>query len=87
MEGSGDVRIIIKLRLLNGRPDPGARREMKNDVELFLSKHIRDFRPVAKIAIVHGDVLLNPGNIRALDLRIIKIVKIVEDRDVMSIPE
>src|SRR5207245_8925659 len=55
MESPSDVRIIIKLRLLNGRPDAGARGEMKNRAEFFSSKHIRDLFAIPKIDIVHGD--------------------------------
>ncbi len=87
MESPGDVGIIIKLRLLNGRPDPGARREMENRVEFFFSKHIRDLFAIPKIDIVQTNVFRDRGNVRALDLRIVKIVEVVEDRDVVTVRE
>ena len=60
---------------------------MKDGVELFVSEDLRDLIGSAKIDIVHRDLLCDRRNIRALDLRIVKIVKIVEDRDTVSVSE
>src|SRR2546430_2643991 len=38
VQGAADVGIIIKLRLLNRWPNTGARGEMNNRIELFVSK-------------------------------------------------
>ena len=57
---------------------------MRDHIEFFSPEYLRDFLAVAKIDIVHCDIFRDRGNIRALDLRIVKIVEIIEDRDVMS---
>src|ERR1700730_11768055 len=77
MQGSGDVCVVIKLRLLNRWSNACTRREMKNRAELFLTENIRDFFAITKIDIVNGDVFGDRRNVRAFDLRIVKIVEIV----------
>src|SRR4030095_16235806 len=87
MQSASDVRVVVELRLLNRWPNSSARSEMKNRVEVFLLKNVRDFSSIAKIDIVHGNLLLNGGNVPSFDLRIVIIVKVVEDRDVVIIRE
>src|SRR5262249_40087524 len=51
------------------------------------SKHVSDFPAVAKIDIVHVNAFRDARNVRALDPRIVIIVKIVEDREVVTLSQ
>jgi hypothetical protein len=58
---------------------------MKNRVEFFSSKNGRDFCGISKIDLVDGDVFGDGEDVRPLDLRIVKVVEIVDDRHIVAI--
>jgi len=47
------------------------------------AKHSSDRVAVSKIDVTHGYVFCETSNVRALDLRIVKIIEIVQDDDFM----
>jgi hypothetical protein len=84
MERSADVGIVIKLRLPDRRPHPGPRRQMRDGLEFFPVKEQVYRTAVAQIDSMNGHVAGDRFHIGPLDLRVIKIVEIVEDRDFVS---
>src|SRR5689334_10414721 len=60
---------------------------MNDGIELSVSKDVRDLFAVAKIDLVNGDVFGKSGNVRAFDIRIVIIVEVIEDSDVMSLDQ
>ena len=84
MQGAADIRVVIKLRLLDRGPHPRARGQMRHGVEFFPVKKQVHRAAVAQIDSMNRDVAGHRFDIGALDLRIVKIVEIVEDRDFVS---
>ena len=87
MQRPEDIRIVVKLRMKNRWAHPGPRRQMRDDVELIRVKQRSDRGVFSKIDMMHGNVLGNGGNVLALDLRIVKIVEVIENGDVMAVCE
>ena len=83
MQCPSDICVVIKSRLLNGRSDTCARSQMRDRVNFLPMKQITHRRAVAKIDVADGYVFCKTGNVRALDLWIVKIIEIVEDDDFM----
>ena len=74
-----DVRVVVKLRLTDRRPHPGSRGEMHDDVEFFAVKKRAHRVAVAQIDLMNLNLVRHRRDIRALDLRIVKVVEIVEN--------
>ena len=87
MQRARDIGVVVKLRLLNRWTNARARGHVRDRVEFLLSKQTRDLAGVAKIDIVHRDVFHHHSNVSVFDLRIVKIIEVVEDRDVMSVSQ
>src|ERR1700730_10778640 len=87
MQRARHVGVVVKLRLLNRWPNPRTCGQMENRVEFLISENISNFAGVAKIDVVKSNVFRERGNVLSLDLRIVKIVEVVNDDDVMSIGE
>ncbi len=87
MQRSEDVCVVIKPRRLNGRPDASARSQVYNPVYFFPAKHSLDRIALSKIDVANGYVFCKASNIRVLDLRVVKIVEIVQDDDFMPYSE
>ena len=83
MQRSDDVRVIIKPRRLNRWPDASARSQMHDRVYFFAAKQSSDRVALSKINMANGYVFCETSNVRMLDLRIVKIIEIVQDDDFM----
>jgi hypothetical protein len=66
---------------LNGWPDTSAGSQMHNRIHFFAAKHCSDRVALSKIDLANGYVFCKASNIRVLDLRIVKIIEIVQDDD------
>src|SRR5262245_10131542 len=83
MQRSDDICVVIKPRVLNGGPNASAGSQMNDGVYFFAAKHSSHRIVVSKIDVANGYVFCETSNVRLLDLRIVKIVEIVEDDDFM----
>ena len=77
------IGIIIKLRLSNGRPDPGSRRQMRDGIEFLPMKETAHGIVIAQIHLKNRRIIFHSGDVAMFDSRIIKIVEVIEDRDAM----
>jgi hypothetical protein len=68
---------------LNGGPNASARSQVHDGVYFFAAKHSSDRIVLSKIDVTNGYVFCETSNVRALDLRIVKIIEIVQDDDFM----
>src|SRR6476660_2150638 len=87
MQRTDDVRVVIKPRALNGGPNASARSQMHDGVYFFAAKHSSDRIALSKIDMRNGYVFCKTSNVRALDLRIVKIIEVVQDDDFMPAGE
>src|SRR5215468_12739292 len=83
MQCPADICIVIELRELNRGPNTRARSQVRDCVNLLAVKQITHRRSVAKIDMADGYVLGKTGDIRVLDLWVVKIIEVVEDDDSM----
>ena len=83
MQCPDDVRVVIKPRALNGGPNASARSQVHDGVYFSAAKHSSDRIALSKIDVTNGYVFCETSNVRALDLRIVKIIEIVQDDDFM----
>ncbi len=83
MQRANDVCIVIKPRLLNRWPNSCARSEVRNRIQFLSAKHRFNRFGVAKIGAANGYVTRKTGNVRMLDLRIVEIIEIIENDDLM----
>ena len=83
MQCPDDVRVVIKPRVLNGGPNASAGSQVHNSVYFFPAKHSSHRVALSKIDVANGYVFCKTSNVRVLDLRIVKIIEIVEDDDFM----
>ena len=83
MQCPDDICVVIELRELNRGPNPGARSQMRDRVNFLPMKQITHRRAVAKIDVADGYVFRKTGNVRALDLWIVKIIEVIDDDDFM----
>src|SRR6266542_2678584 len=81
MQRAVDVRFVIKLRMLNRRTNARACGQMRDGFKLFGMKQIPHRGAVPKVDMVNSHVFCDGGNVCALDLRIVKIVEVIEDGD------
>jgi hypothetical protein len=84
MQRAADIRVVIELRLLDRRPHPRARRQMRHGLEFFPVKKQVHRAAVAQVDLMNFYVARHGFDIGALDLRVVKVVEIVEDRDFVS---
>jgi hypothetical protein len=83
MQRSDNVRVVIKPRRLNGWPDTSARSQVHNRIHFFAAKDSSDRVALSKIDLANGYLFCETSNVRVLDLRIVKIIEIVQDDDFM----
>ena len=83
MQRSDDVRVVIKPRGLNGGPNASAGSQVHDGVYFFAAKHSSHRVALSKIDVTNGYVFCETSNVRVLDLRIVKIIEIVQDDDFM----
>src|SRR6476660_339952 len=57
---------------------------MNDRVDLFAMKNFSDPAGVTQVGMMDGDLVANPGNVVMLDLGIVKVVEVVQNRDFMS---
>src|SRR4029453_13130821 len=81
MKWATDIRVVIKLRVLNRWANARASSQMHDRLKFFAMKHVPHRRAVPKIDMVNRQVFSNGSNVRVLDLRIVKIIEVVEDGD------
>src|SRR5215469_7148122 len=84
MQCPDDVRVVIKPRVLNRGPNASARSQVHDRVYFFAVKHSPHRVALAKIDVANRYVFCETSNVRALNLRIVKIVEIVQDDDLMA---
>src|SRR5579864_1570423 len=86
MQGACDICVVIKLRLLNRRPNTCSRRQMHDRVEFFVVSKQRCYSlAVAKIDFLDRGSFRERSNVRALDPGVIVIIEVVNDHNVMTI--
>jgi hypothetical protein len=83
MQRSNDIRVVIKPWRLNGWPDASACSQVNDRVQFLAAKYSLHRVDLSKIGVANGHVFCETSNVRLLDLRIVKIIEIVEDDDVM----
>src|SRR4030095_911834 len=84
MQCATDIRLVINLRVLNRWASARASSQMHDRLKFFAMKHVPHRRAVAKIDMVNRQVFSNGSNVRVLDLRIVKIIEVVEDGDFVA---
>ena len=84
MQCPDDVRVVIKPRVLNGGPNASAGSQVDDDVYFFAAKQSPHRVALSKIDVANSYVFCKISNVRVLDLRIVKIIEIVQDHDFMS---
>src|SRR5689334_523847 len=87
MQSSGNIGVVIDLRLLNRRPNSDAGGKVKNRMKFLASKQIGDAFTVAEIEVMQRDFLFKRRDILSLDPGIVEIVKIVDDGEVVTVSE
>src|SRR5205814_8080912 len=83
MQCPEDVRVVIKPRALNGRPNASAGSQVHDGVYFFAAKQSSQRVVLSKIDVANSYVFCETSNVRVLDLRIVKIIEIVQDDDFM----
>jgi len=84
MQGAGYISIVIKLGLSDGWANTSPRRQMRDGIELFAVKKIAHGIVVPQIDLKYRRVILDRGYVGALELRIVKIVEVIKNRDVVA---
>jgi hypothetical protein len=64
---------------LNGGPNARTGSQVHDRIYLFAAKHILDRVALSKIDVINGYVFCEASNVRVFDLRIVKIIEIVQD--------
>ena len=83
MHRADDVCVVIKPRVLNGGPNASARSQMHDHVNFLAAKHSSHRVALAEVDVANGYVFCEISNVSLLDLRIIKVIEIVQDDDFM----
>ena len=81
MQSAGYIDVVIKLRLSDGWTNTRARRQVHDGIESLAMKEIAHGVVVPQIALKNRRVIFDRSNVSALDLRIVKIVEVIKDRD------
>src|SRR5207302_3363834 len=81
---AGDVSVVIKLRLRDGRAHPGPGSEVHDGIEFFSMKQPANVLTISQIDLVDGYVIPNCLDVSAFDGRIIEIVEVIQDSDGVS---
>src|SRR5947208_15401169 len=76
MQRADDVRVIIEPGLLYRRSHPCARSQVCDRIYFFTMKHSSHRVALAKIDVTNADVFCETSNVRILNPRIVKIIKI-----------
>ena len=84
MQRAGDVRVVIQLRRTDRWSNAGARGEVSDRIEFFPMKQATHRAAVAQIDLMQRDVIHDSSNVCALDLRIVEVVEVIEDRDFVA---
>ena len=79
MQRADDVRVIIEPGLLYRRSHPCARSQVCDRIYFFTMKHSSHRVALAKIDVTNAYVFCETSNVRMLNPRIVKIIKIVQD--------
>src|SRR6266542_243096 len=87
MQCASDIGVVIKLRILNRGSNAGASGQMHDHLEFLAVKQISHGRAISKIDMVNSHIFGETGDICLLDLRIVKIVEVIEDDDGVSCRE
>jgi hypothetical protein len=72
---------------LNGGPNASAGSQVHDGVYFFAAKYSSHRVVLSKIDVANGYVFCKISNVRVLDLRIVKIIEIVQDDDFMPASE
>src|SRR5262249_31974929 len=80
-----DVRIQVKLRVPDRRPNSCPRSKMHDSVRLFSREDVRHGFLVPDIDFVNANLGTNRLKILFLDKRVVKIVEIVNNRDASAL--
>ena len=84
MQGAGYVGVVIKLRLSDRWANAGSRRQVHDGIEFLAMKEIAHGVVVPQIDLKNRRVIFDRSNVGALDLRIIKIVEVIKNRDAVT---
>jgi hypothetical protein len=87
MQCPDNVRVVIKPRVLNGGPNASSRSQVHDRVYFFAVKDSSHQVALAKIDAANAYVFSETGNVRVLNLRIVKIIEIIQDHDFMPSSE
>ena len=79
MQCAANIGIVIKLSVLNGRTHACSRCQVNDHVEFSVSNYRLDCFVIAKIDVMNRNVFCYGLDVLLLDVRIVKIVEIVED--------
>jgi hypothetical protein len=66
------------------RPDPGTGREVDDGLDFFAMKNVVHRARIAQIGLMHRDLVRYGRDVAALDFRIVKIVEVIQDRNLMA---
>jgi hypothetical protein len=69
---------------LNRGPNAGARSQMHDYIDFFTTKHSSHRVVLSKINVANRYVFRETSDVRVLDLRIVKIIEIVQNDDFMA---
>src|SRR6266850_4516023 len=81
MQRSTDIGVVIKPWLANRWSHARPRGQVGNQIEFFSMKKRVDGCAVAQIQAMNADIRRHGLDIGPLDLRVVKIVKVVENRN------
>src|SRR5206468_11224051 len=75
------ICVVVKLRVLDRRANTSTGGEVSDRFKFFAMKQISHRGAVAKIDMMNRHLFGDTSNVCVLDLPIVKIVEVVEDRD------
>src|SRR5689334_5868257 len=84
MQCARDVRVVIQLWVFNRWPDASASGKMRDHIKFFAMKQISYCRAISKIVVVNGQIFGETADVCPLDLRIVKVVEVIEDTNLVS---
>src|ERR1051325_1939163 len=80
MQRADNIRIVIKPGMLNRRSNTCSSSDVRDRVHFSAAKHTSHRVAVAKIDLTNAYLFCETGYVRVLDLRIVEVIEIVEDR-------
>src|SRR5207247_10365999 len=81
VERAAYICVVVKLRILNRRANAGAGGEVSDRFKFFAMKQTPHRCAVPKIDVMNRHVFGDTRNVCVLDLRVVKIVEVIEDGD------